>query len=274
LGIFGRCVAVSLKITMGQYIPGESVLHRLDPRTKLACVLIVAITVLAAAGWVGFVPSVLVAVGAIVLSGFSPRLILGGLRPLWLILAVTFLLQLLLTPGEILFQLGPLKATWGGLEAGSQLFLRLALLIFLASLLTQTTSPVSLTAGLESLLAPFARLGVPAHELAMMMTIALGFIPTLLQEADILIKAQRSRGAGLAGGPAGWLKNMLPLLVPLFAGAIRRAEELATAMEARCYRGGANRTRIRNLRLGPADYTAIAVCFTTLAGTLVLRLFY
>jgi energy-coupling factor transport system permease protein len=265
---------MSLKLTMGQYIPGESLLHRLDPRIKVACVLVVAVAVLFASGWAGFVPAALLTAAAIALSGFSPRFIIGGLRSLWLILTVTFLLQLLLTPGELLLALGPLKISWEGLEAGSQLFLRLALLIFLASLLTQTTSPVSLTAGLESVLSPLTRLGVPAHELAMMMTIALGFIPTLLQEADILVKAQRSRGAGLEGGPAGWLRNMLPLLVPLFAGALRRAEDLATAMEARCYRGGANRTRIRSLHPGPADYAAVAVCLAALAGTLVLRRYY
>jgi energy-coupling factor transport system permease protein len=255
---------------MGQYIPGDSFLHRLDPRAKVVCVLIAAITVLAASGRTGFVPAALITFVAVALSGLSPRLVLGGLRALRLNLAVTFLLQLLLTPGEVIAALGPLKITWEGLEAGSQLFLRLALLIFLASLLTQTTSPVALTAGLESMLAPFTRLGVPAHELAMMMTIAMGFIPTLLQEAELLVKAQRSRGAGLAGGPAGWFRNMLPLLVPLFAGAIRRAEDLATAMEARCYRGGANRTRIRSLHFGPADYAAAAVCLIALAGTLIL----
>ncbi|MDD4237569.1 MAG: energy-coupling factor transporter transmembrane component T [Desulfotomaculaceae bacterium] len=258
-------------LTMGQYIPGESLLHRLDPRTKVVCVLVVGVAVLVALGWAGFVPAVLITIAAIALSGFSPRLIIRGLRPLWLILTVTFLLQLLLTPGEVLLELGPLHISWEGLEAGSQLFLRLGLLIFLASLLTQTTTPVSLTAGLESLLAPLTRVGVPAHELSMMMTIALSFIPTLMQEADILVKAQRSRGAGLAGGPAGWIKNMIPLLVPLFAGAMRRADDLAIAMEARCYRGGANRTRIRSLRFGPADYVSVAVCLAALAGTLVLR---
>lgn len=265
---------MAINITMGQYIPGESFLHRLDPRTKAAGVLIVGVAILAASGWVSFLPSALLTVAAIALTGFSPRLIVGGLRPLWLILAVTFLLQLLLTPGAVMVGLGPLKITWEGLEAGSQLFLRLTLLIFLASLLTQTTSPVSLTAGLESALAPLTRLGVPAHELAMIMTIALGFIPTLLQEAEILVKAQRSRGAGLAGGPAGWLKNMLPLLVPLFAGALRRADDLAIAMEARCYRGGANRTRITSLRFGFADYASMLVCLAVLVGTLLLRRFY
>jgi energy-coupling factor transport system permease protein len=213
---------MSFNLAMGQYIPSDSVLHRLDPRAKVACVLIAAIAVLAASGWAGFIPAVLLTFAAVALSGFSPRLILGGLRALWLILAVTFLVQLLLTPGEVLVALGPLKISREGLEAGSQLLLRLVLLIFLASLLTQTTSPVALTAGLESLLSPLTRLGVPAHELAMMMTIAMGFVPTLLREADLLIKAQRSRGAGLAGGPAGWFKNMLPLLVPLLASFLSR----------------------------------------------------
>ncbi|MGI6492794.1 MAG: energy-coupling factor transporter transmembrane protein EcfT [Peptococcaceae bacterium] len=260
-------------LTIGQYIPGDSVLHRLDPRIKIISLLLAITAVMAAAGWVGFVPVVALSLGAIALSGFSVRSLFRGLRALWLILLTTLLIQLFLTPGEILWGFGPLKITHEGLTNSVQLFLRLVLLIILASLLTQTTTPVTLTAGMESLLAPLTRFGVPAHELALMMNIAMGFVPTLQREAGLLMKAQRARGAGLAGGPAGWVKNMLPVLVPLFAVALRRGEDLAVAMEARCYRGGVNRTGNRLLPPGRADYMTLAVCLAVLAGTIVLRFY-
>lgn len=259
-------------ITFGQFIPGDSLLHRLDPRTKVVGVLGAAMCVLTATNWQGFVLAAGLTLGAIALSRLPAGIFLGGLRSLWVLLAITFLIQVLLTPGEILIGYGPLKISREGLEAGGQIFLRLALLILIASLLTLTTSPINLTAGLESILSPLRRLGVPAHELAMMMTIALRFVPTLLQEAEVLVKAQRSRGAGFAaGGPAGWARSLLPLFVPLFAGALRRAEDLATAMEARCYRGGANRTRMRGLKFGRPDYAAVGVTLVVLAGTVAVR---
>lgn len=259
-------------ITFGQFIPGDSLLHRLDPRTKVVAVLGAAMSVLAAANWQGFTLAAGLTLTAMALSGLPVRIFLGGLRSLWVLLAITFLIQILLTPGETLIGSGPLKISREGLAAGGEIFLRLALLILTASLLTLTTSPINLTAGLESILSPLRRLGVPAHELAMMMTIALRFVPTLLQEAEIVVKAQRSRGAGFAaGGPAGWARSLLPLFVPLFAGALRRAEDLATAMEARCYRGGANRTRMRDLTLNRPDYATLGVTLAVLGGVVVLR---
>jgi len=257
-------------VTFGQFIPGDSLLHRLDPRTKVAGVLFAAVSVLAASEWRGFILAAGLTVAA-ALSGLSVRIFLGGLRALWFLLALSFLIQLLLTPGEILLSLGPLKVTREGLEAGGLIFLRLALLILVASLLTLTTSPVNLTAGLEKILSPLGRLGLPAHELAMMMTIALRFIPILLEEAEILVKAQRSRGAGSGRAPARWIKFLLALFVPLFAGALRRAEDLAVAMEARCYRGGAGRTRMMVLKLGASDYAVLGVTVVVLAGILALR---
>lgn len=259
-------------ITFGQFIPGDSLLHRLDPRTKVVGVIAAAMSVLMATNWQGFALAAGLTFAVMVLSGLPGRIFLGGLRALWILLAITFLVQLLLTPGELLFELGFIKISREGLEAGSQIFLRLVLLILIASLLTLTTSPINLTAGLESILSPLKRLGVPAHELAMMMTIALRFVPTLLLEAEIVIKAQRSRGAGFAtGGPAGWARSLLPLFVPLFAGALRRAEDLATAMEARCYRGGANRTRLRGLKFSRQDYAAVGVTLAVAAGVVALR---
>jgi len=255
-----------------QYFPGDSLLHRLDPRTKVVAVLSAAVSVLAAADWQGLGLAALPVLASLFLTRLPVRVFLHGLRGFWVLLAITFLVQLFTIPGEMLLELGPLGISRDGLEAATLIFLRLSLLILAASLLTLTTSPISLTAGLESMLSPFRRIGVPAHELAMMMTIALRFIPTLLQEAQILLKAQRSRGAHFsAGNPARWAKSLLPLFVPLFAGALRRAEDLATAMEARCYRGGANRTRIRTLRFSSLDYAAVGVALGVLAGTLALR---
>lgn len=260
-------------ITFGQFIPGNSFFHRLDPRTKVICVLATAISLLLAEKWYEFAILAAFTVGLIFMSRLSVKSFLGGLRSFWVLLAITFLIQALFTPGVVIAGLGFVKISREGLEAGSIIFVKLALLILIASLLTLTTSPISLTAGLESLLTPFKRIGVPAHELAMMMTIALRFIPTLLAEAEIVIKSQQSRGARLnTGGIAGRAKSLLPLFVPLFAGALRRAEELAIAMEARCYRGGANRTRMNSLVFHLPDYITISLSLVFLTGAAGLRI--
>lgn len=259
-------------ITFGQFIPGDSLLHQLDPRTKIVCVLAAAVTIIASSNWQGFALATGFTFTALVLSRMPVKIFLGGLRSLWVLLAITFFIQVLFTPGDVLAVLGPLKISREGLEAGSKIFWRLALLILIASLLTLTTPPIKLTAGLESMLSPLKRLGVPAHELAMMITIALRFIPTLLQEAEVVIKAQRSRGAGFsAGGPARWAGSLLPLFVPLFAGALRRADDMAVAMEARCYCGGANRTRMSALKLAGSDLAVMSITLVVLAGTIALR---
>jgi len=259
--------------TIGQFIPGNSLLHRLDPRTKVICVIATAIAVVSIAKWYEFVVLAAFVLVSVILTRIPAKIFIKGLFSLWLLLIVTFCLQALLTPGEVVFGLGALKITREGLAAGGQIFLRLALLILIAILLTLTTSPLSLTAGLESILAPLKRVGVPTHELAMMMTIALRFVPTLLTEAEKVIKAQQSRGAGFGsgGGVAGRVKGLLPLFVPLFAGALRGAEELAVAMEARCYQGGANRTRMKSLVLELQDYVALSITFAVLAVLVLLR---
>ncbi|OPY59713.1 MAG: Energy-coupling factor transporter transmembrane protein EcfT [Pelotomaculum sp. PtaU1.Bin035] len=260
-------------ITFGRYIPGNSLLHRLDPRTKVICALAAAVAVIIAVNWYGFILLAGFAFISVALSGLSSKTCLSGLRSLWVLLAITFFAQVLLTPGEVLLGHGALKVSREGLEAGSRIFMQLALLIMFASLLTFTTSPVNLTAGIESILSPLKRVGVPAHELAMMVTIALRFVPTLLAEAEIIMKAQRSRGARFgSGGALERVKSLLPLFVPLFAGALRRADELATAMEARCYRGGAGRTRMNSFVLDLPDYVAIGVSIAVLAGSAVLRI--
>lgn len=247
-------------VSVGQYVPGDSWIHSLDPRTKVFCVVIAASAVFLMADWLwlglaaGFVLFVMR------LTGINAGMYFRGIFTIWLLLFITFLLNVLLTPGEILLGVGFLHITKEGLTAGGQMFLRLALLILIAFTLTLTTSPVNLTAGLESIMSPLKKIGVPAHEIAMMMTIALRFVPTLMTEADKIAKAQMSRGAGFgAGGVMGRVKGLTPLFVPLFVSAIRSAEELAIAMEARCYRGGANRTRMNSLVFSGRDFAAILI---------------
>lgn len=259
-------------ITLGQYVPGDSLLHRLDPRTKVIGVLAAAATILAATNWQGFVLAALVTLTAILVSKLPAGILLRSIKSLWILLAITFLLQAFLTPGTALAGMGPLVISREGAIAGGEMVLRLALLILTAFLPTLTTPPIKLTAGLESIISPLRRLGVPAHELAMMMTLALRFIPTLLQEAEVVVSAQRSRGAGFTtGSPAKWARSLLPLFVPLFAGSLRRADDLAVAMEARCYRGGANRTRMSVLKFSAPDYAVIGVSLAVLAAAVALR---
>lgn len=259
-------------VAFGQYIPGKSLLHQLDPRTKIACVIATAIAIVYVVQWYGFAMLAGFVFTALLLTGIPAKVYLRSLYSIWLLLAVTFFLQALLTPGEVIFGLGALTVTREGLAAGGQIFFRLALLALIAFLLTLTTSPVSLTAGLESMLAPLKRVGAPTHELAMMMTIAMRFVPILLTVAEKVVKAQKSRGAGFGSGKiVERVKGLLPLFVPLFAGALRSAEELAVAMEARCYRGGANRTRMNSLVLQLPDYAALGVTFTVLAAAVGLK---
>lgn len=192
------------------------------------------------------------------LSKVPFKYVLKGLKPLMIIIGITFVINVLLTKGEVLFEIGPLTITKEGLSQAVFMALRLIFLITGTSLLTLTTSPISLTDGIEKLLSPFKRVGLPAHELAMMMTIALRFIPTLLEETDKIMKAQMARGADFeSGNIINRAKNLVPLLVPLFINAFRRADELAIAMEARCYRGGEHRTRLNELKLKKQDIFAI-----------------
>ena len=194
------------------------------------------------------------------LSQVPPRFVLRGLRPLVIIILFTLALNVFLTPGEVLWKWAFLTVTKEGLIKGAMMGARLILLIIGTSLLTLTTSPISLTDGIESLLGPGRRIGIPAHELAMMMTIALRFIPTLLEETEKIMKAQMARGADFeSGNLLRRARSLIPLLVPLFVSAFRRADELATAMEARCYRGGEGRTKLRQLRYRSNDYLALGV---------------
>ena len=257
-------------MTLGQYYPGNSFLHKMDPRAKILCTMIFICAIfLANNPWSYLVVTIFTAL-CISLSGVPFRLIVKAVKPLWVILVFTLVIHLLTTPGTEIFRLGPVKITEEGVRNGVFMTLRLVFLIAFSSLLTYTTSPIVLTDGIEALLMPFRRFGVPAHELAMMMTIALRFIPTLLEETDRIMKAQSSRGADFTAGNI-WqkAKSMVPLLVPLFISAFRRADDLATAMEARCYRGGEGRTKMHRLVYTGNDriaFVAVLVVVAVLAG--------
>lgn len=256
-------------LTIGQHIPGDSVVHRLDPRTKIIGTALLITLLFTVDGFLGYLLAALAIAAVIHRSELPWRFVLRGLRPLLMILLLTVGLNIFLTEGEVVFRFLFLTVTREGIARGLMMGTRLVLLIVGTSLLTLTTSPIQLTDGIESLLGPFRRIGVPAHELAMMMTIALRFIPTLLDETEKIMKAQMARGADFqSGGLMQRAKNLVPLLVPLFVSAFRRADELAIAMEARGYRGGQGRTKFRELRFGRIDAVAlsVAVAFTVVVG--------
>ena len=258
-------------ITIGQYYPSDSPIHRLDPRTKLMITFLYIIIIFFVQHFAGYLFVFLFLALVIVLSGLPLKYILKGLKPLLFIIVLTFGINLFFTSGgKVIFQLGFLKVTEEGLRQGISMMLRLLLLVMGTSLLTLTTSPISLTDGLEALLKPLQAIHFPAHELAMMMTIALRFIPTLLEETDKIMKAQMARGADFeSGNLIQRAKSMVPLMVPLFISAFRRADELAMAMEARCYRGGENRTRMKVLRMERIDYEAFGAALLLIAAVLI-----
>jgi energy-coupling factor transport system permease protein len=259
-------------ITIGQYIPGNSVVHRLDPRTKIIITLAYMIILFVLNNFQGYIFPVVFILFTMILSKISLRYIMKGLRPLFFIIALTFVLNSFMIKGRVIYEIGPLDITYEGLSQGAFMAIRLVLLIIGTSLLTLTTSPISLTDGIERLMSPFKRFGVPAHELAMMMTIALRFIPTLLEETDKIMKAQMARGADFeSGNIINRAKNLVPLLVPLFISAFRRADDLAMAMESRCYRGGENRTRMKELKMTALDFGTYAVFSLIIIGAIISR---
>ncbi|MBO5650118.1 MAG: energy-coupling factor transporter transmembrane protein EcfT, partial [Selenomonas sp.] len=252
---------------IGQYFPGDSFLHRMDARVKILLLLILLIEVFVFTSAPVYLLMTGITFLLIMTSKVPLRMVLRSLKPLWWIILFTFVLHLFSHPGRELYRIWQFVITQEGVEQGALISVRLMLLIILSTLLTFTTSPLKLTDALESLLSPFKRLGLPAHELAMMMTIALRFIPTLISEMDKIMKAQQSRGADfVTGSILSRLKNMVPILVPLFLSAFRRADDLALAMESRCYRGGEGRTRMKEMKLGRLDYVAIGVFVLFSAG--------
>ncbi len=248
-------------ITLGQYYPADSVVHRLDPRIKIVLLIAVIVAIFLASNLLAFVPIAAFLVIVTRLSKVPVKMMVKGLKPLRLILILTFVLNLFFLQGETpLLNLGFAVIKKEALTMAVHYSLRLILLVLFSSLLTLTTPPITLTDGLERLLSPLRVIHFPAHEMAMMMSIALRFIPTLLEEADKIMKAQTARGADFeTGNLIARAKAMVPLLVPLFVSAFRRAGDLAMAMEARCYHGGEGRTRLRVLKCQKRDYIACAV---------------
>ena len=259
-------------ITIGQYIAGESFIHKMDPRAKIfATVLFMAALftakdIMAYAAVFGF--SMLV----VLLSRIAVVHYLRGLKPLLVIIILTSVMHFFLTPGEEIWSWGFLVLTREGLSQGFFMGLRLALLVIMTSVLTLSTTPISLTDGIEKILDPFKRFGVPAHELAMMMTIALRFIPTLIEETEKIMNAQKARGADFESGSiVRRAKALIPILVPLFISSFRRADDLAIAMEARCYRGGENRTRLRELAYSLNDLVGLSATALLMAAVIFYR---
>ena len=261
-------------ITLGQYFPGTTPAHRLDPRTKLILVVLYIIALFAAESFVSYGLMALTLCLCVAVSKVPPKSLIKGLKPVLFILIFTALLNVFYTPGRILWQWWIFRVTIEGIFTAFFMALRISLLIMGTFLMTYTTSPIMLTDGMESLMNPLKKLHVPVHELAMMMSIALRFIPTLIEETDKIMSAQRARGADFeSGNLIQRAKALLPLLVPLFISAFRRADELATAMECRCYHGGKGRTRLRQLKYKAADYVTLLLFLAIAVGVGVLGRF-
>lgn len=254
-------------ITLGQYFPGNSLIHNLDPRIKILGEILIIITIFLCKTPFSFGLVIIADMAVIIVSKIHFSSIARALKPVIFLVFFTAMINLFLTSGDVyLFRWKFLAITMEGVVSAVTLALRIILLVSFTSLLTFTTSPIMLTDGIEKLLKPFSKIGLPSHELAMMMTIALRFIPTLLEETDKIIMAQKSRGADFENGSLiKRAKSLIPILVPLFINSFRRADELATAMECKCYRGGENRTRLKELRFRSCDVIAglITVIFCT-----------
>ena len=262
-------------ITLGQYFLGKSPIHRMDPRTKLILTVVYIVALFIANNWFSYLAMMTFLVLCIRISTIPLKSIVRGMKPLVFILLFTAILNLFYTDGGVvLVRLGSLAITTEGLKRAFFMIWRILMLISGTFLLTYTTSPISLTDGLESLMNPLKKLRVPVHELAMMMSIALRFIPTLIEETDKIMNAQKARGADFENGSIiQRAKALVPVLVPLFISAFRRADELATAMECRCYQGGEGRTKMKLLRFSRVDLQAFSVCACLVAGVITLAAF-
>ena len=262
-------------ITLGQYFPGDTLAHRLDPRTKLLATVLYIIAIFLAKGPIAYGVLILTLIVSVRISKVGAKALFRGLKPVLFIIAFTAVLNLFYTPGTVIAQFWIFRVTRKGVITAIAMMLRISLLIMGTFLLTYTTSPIRLTDGLEDLLGPLKKLGVPVHELAMMMSIALRFIPTLIEETDKIMSAQRARGADFeSGNLLQRAKALIPLLVPLFVSAFRRADELATAMECRCYHGGEGRTKLHVLRYETRDYLTLAFYAALCAAMIALKKFF
>ena len=262
-------------ITLGQFFPGNSFVHRLDPRTKLLFLVVYIVALFTAANWVSYGSILLFLIVVIAVSRIPLKSIFNGMKPLVFILIFTGVLNVFFTAGDtILFQRWFITITLEGIIRAVFMMARILMLITGTFLLTYTTSPIALTDGLEALLKPLKVLHLPVHELSMMMCIALRFIPTLIEETDKIMSAQKARGADFeTGNLIARVKALIPILVPLFVSAFRRADELATAMECRCYQGGEGRTKMKLLRFHRGDIITFAAGILLLGGVITLRIF-
>ena len=262
-------------ITLGQYFPGNSPVHRLDPRTKLIGLIVYIVALFTAGSWLSYGLVFAFLAGLIALSKIPVKAFVRGMKPLLFILVFTGILNLLFTTGEqVLFSFWRITITLEGVYRAIFMVLRILMLISGTFLLTYTTSPISLTDGLESLLNPLKKLRLPVHELAMMMCIALRFIPTLIEETDKIMAAQKARGADFeSGNLMQRVKALIPILVPLFISAFRRADDLATAMECRCYQGGDGRTKMKLLRYKRVDFSGFLALVLLLAAAITVKSF-
>ena len=258
-------------ITLGQYFPGNSPIHRMDPRVKILWAFFYIILLFFVPNLWGFLVFGIFTLGVICTAKLNLKFVFKGLKPLLFLLVFTSAINIFMTAGEPVFSIWKITATKEGIYLAIYMVLRLSFLVFGTSILTFTTSPLKLTDGIENLLMPFSKIGVPAHEIAMMMTIAMRFIPTILEETDKIMKAQAARGADFASGNLiNRAKALIPLLIPLFISAFRRADELAIAMECRCYRGGEGRTRLKELRISKLDIYSVFYAIGLLAIIILL----
>ena len=261
-------------ITLGQYFPGNTIVHRLDPRTKLIAVVLYIAALFTANNWSATALVLLTLVFCVALSRLRPKALFKGLKPLIVIVILTAVLNLFYSDGNVICSFWVLRITDNGIRRAVLMVLRIILLVCGTFLLTYTTSPLQLTDGLEQLLSPLKKLRFPVHELSMMMSIALRFIPTLIEETDKIMSAQKARGADFeTGNLMQRAKALLPILVPLFVSSFRRADELAVAMESRCYHGGKGRTRMKTLRMQGIDFLALFLGAAFLAVIFVLKKF-
>ena len=257
-------------ITLGQYFPGDTVAHRLDPRTKLALVVLYIVGLFMAKNWISYGLVFLVTIACMAVSHIKLKTLTKGLKPLIIIIVLTAVLNLFYTPGTQIIEGVPM--TWEGLKKAFLLVMRIMMLISGTFLLTYTTSPIALTDGLEKAMSPLKKLRFPVHEMSMMMSMALRFIPTLTEETDKIMSAQKARGADFeTGNLLQRAKALIPILVPLFVSAFRRADELATAMESRCYHGGEGRTRMKQLKYAARDFIAYFLGILFVVVMAVLR---
>lgn len=260
-------------ITLGQYFPGNSLIHRLDPRSKILAVLIYIVALFLAKNALSYALLAAALLVCVAISRVKPAALFKGLKPLLFIVVFTALLNLFyIRTGEVLFSWWKLVITVDGVQTAFFMVLRIVLLVSSTFMLTYTTAPMALTDGLESLLSPLKVFHAPVHEFAMMMSIAMRFIPTLVEEADKIMNAQKARGADFENGRlTERAKALLPLLIPLFVSAFRRADELAVAMESRCYHGGEGRTRLKQLKMAACDWLFLLLSAALVVGVILLK---